>query len=75
MTPIAAMLLKNLMRGIDQWHSLTSKTKGDRVELDPEAATLQLCYRIPLRSGVSVASPGGLGAIPTLIFKSLARVA
>jgi len=31
----------------------------ERVELDPEAATLQLCYRIPLRSGVSVASPGG----------------
>ena len=26
--PIAAMLLKNLMRGIDQWHSLTSKRKG-----------------------------------------------
>ena len=31
----------------------------DRVELDPEEATLQLCYRIPLRGGVSVASPGG----------------
>ena len=31
----------------------------DRVELDPTAATLQLCYRIPLRSGFKVASPGG----------------
>ena len=31
----------------------------DRVELDPEEATLQLCYRIPLRGAVSVASPGG----------------
>ena len=31
----------------------------DRVELDSAAATLQVCYRIPLRSGVSVASPGG----------------
>jgi len=31
----------------------------DRVELDPENATLQLCYRIPLRGGVSVASPRG----------------
>src|SRR5690349_323614 len=26
--PIASTLLKKLMRGIDQWHSLTSKTKG-----------------------------------------------
>jgi site-specific DNA recombinase len=31
----------------------------DRVELDPDEATLQLCYRIPLRSGFSLASPGG----------------
>jgi site-specific DNA recombinase len=31
----------------------------DRVELDPELATLQLCYRIPLRGGNSVASPRG----------------
>ncbi len=31
----------------------------DRVELDPEQATLQLCYRIPLRGGNSVASPRG----------------
>jgi DNA invertase Pin-like site-specific DNA recombinase len=29
----------------------------DRVELDPEEATLQLCYRIPLRGGNSLASP------------------
>jgi len=29
----------------------------DRVELDPEKATLQLCYRIPLRGGNSLASP------------------
>ena len=26
--PISGMLLKNVMRGIDQWHSLTSKRKG-----------------------------------------------
>ena len=26
--PITGMLLKNIMRGIDQWHSLTSKRKG-----------------------------------------------
>jgi len=31
----------------------------DRVELDPTAATLQVCYRIPLRSGFNLASPGG----------------
>ena len=31
----------------------------DRVELDPHAATVQLCYRIPLHGGVSVASPRG----------------
>ena len=31
----------------------------DRVELDPEEASLRLCYRIPLRSGNKVASPGG----------------
>ncbi|MDQ6825046.1 MAG: hypothetical protein M3007_06245 [Candidatus Eremiobacteraeota bacterium] len=31
----------------------------DRVELDPEEATLQVCYRIPLRGGVNVASPRG----------------
>ena len=31
----------------------------DRVELDPDQAALQLCYRIPLRSGFSLASPGG----------------
>lgn len=29
----------------------------DRVELDPEQQTLQVCYRIPLRGGVSGASP------------------
>jgi hypothetical protein len=29
----------------------------DRVELDPEQQTLQVCYRIPLRGGNSVASP------------------
>ena len=32
----------------------------DRVELDPDASTLQLCYRTPLQSGVSVASPKGI---------------
>lgn len=47
----------------------------DRVELDPEEATLQLCYRIPLRGGISLASPGGLGTIPTIVARSLARVA
>jgi hypothetical protein len=26
--PITGMLLKNIMRGVDQWHSLTSKRKG-----------------------------------------------
>ncbi len=31
----------------------------DRVELDPDEATLQVCYRIPLRGGNSVASPRG----------------
>ena len=31
----------------------------DRVELDPNASTLQVCYRIPLRSGLNVASPAG----------------
>jgi site-specific DNA recombinase len=31
----------------------------DRVELDPEEASLRLCYRIPPRSGNKVASPGG----------------
>jgi hypothetical protein len=44
------------------------------VELDPVESTVRLNYRIPL-SGNKVASPGGSGAIPTLIFKSLARVA
>jgi hypothetical protein len=31
----------------------------DPVELDIDEATLQLCYRIPLRNGFSLASPGG----------------
>jgi site-specific DNA recombinase len=31
----------------------------ERIELDPATETLQLCYRIPLRSGNSMASPGG----------------
>jgi site-specific DNA recombinase len=31
----------------------------DRIELDPEAATLQVCYRIPLRGVLNVASPRG----------------
>ena len=44
------------------------------VELDPVESTVRLDYRIPL-SRNSVASPGGLAAIPTLIFNSLARVA
>ncbi len=47
----------------------------DRVELDPEQATFQLCYRIPLRGGNSVASPRGSVTIPTIIAHTLARVA
>jgi hypothetical protein len=47
----------------------------DRVELDPEEATLQVCYRIPLRGGNSLASPRGLVAIPTIVARTLARVA
>jgi hypothetical protein len=47
----------------------------DRVELEPTAATLQVCYRIPLRSGFNVASPRGFGTIPTIIARSLAKVA
>ena len=31
----------------------------DRVKLNPEEETIRLCYRIPLRSGKKVASPGG----------------
>ena len=31
----------------------------ERIELDPDQATLQVCYRIPLRGGNSVASPRG----------------
>lgn len=45
----------------------------DRVELDPERDRVQLYCRIPLLIGVGV--PRGSGAISTLIFKSLARVA
>jgi hypothetical protein len=45
----------------------------DRVELDPEEPSLRSCYRIPLRSGNKVASPGGLVAIPTTVFNSLAQ--
>jgi hypothetical protein len=33
--------------------------KRDRVELDPDAATLQIHYRIPLRNVVKVASAAG----------------
>ena len=47
----------------------------DRVELDPENATLQPCYRIPLRGGGSVASPRGSVAIPTIVARTLAKVA
>jgi hypothetical protein len=35
----------------------------DRVKLDPEADTVHLCYRIPLRSGVSL-SRDSLHGIP-----------
>ena len=31
----------------------------DRIERNPEKASLRLCCRIPLRSGKKVASPGG----------------
>ncbi len=49
----------------------------EQIELDPEQSTLQLSYRIPLRQsgGFSVASPRGLVGIPTLLVKSLAKVA
>ena len=47
----------------------------DRVELDPEQQTLQLCYRIPLSGGNSVASPRGSIAIPTIVARTLAKVA
>jgi len=47
----------------------------DRIDLDPEEATLQLCYRIPLRGGASLASPRGLAAIPTIVATTLAKVA
>lgn len=47
----------------------------DRVELDPEEATLQVCYRIPLRGGNSVASPRRPELIPTLQGWSELRVA
>jgi cell division septum initiation protein DivIVA len=47
----------------------------DRVELDPDASTLQLCYRIPLRSGLTVASPRESRAIPTVIVNRLGKVA
>ena len=47
----------------------------DRVELDPEEATLQVCYRIPLRGGNFVASPRGFGTIPTIVARTLAKVA
>ena len=43
--------------------------------LDPELATLQLCYRIPLRGGNSVASPRGSVTIPTIVARTLAKVA
>ena len=47
----------------------------DRVELDPEQQTLRVCYRIPLRDGVSVASPRGSVTIPTIVARTLAKVA
>jgi len=47
----------------------------DRVELDPVESTVRLCYRIPVRSGNSVASPRGFAAIPTIVACSWATVA
>ena len=35
------------------------QTIPDQVERDPQKASLRLCYRIPLRSGNKLASPGG----------------
>jgi hypothetical protein len=46
----------------------------DRVELDPTETTMRLCYRIPLRSGFNLASPGGVGSIPTIVARSLATL-
>jgi hypothetical protein len=47
----------------------------DRIELDPEQATLQVCYRIPLRGGNSLASPRGSVTIPTVVARTLVKVA
>ena len=43
--------------------------------LDPAAATLQVCYRVPLHSGNKLASPGGSVTIPTIVARTLAKVA
>ena len=42
----------------------------DRIELDPDQQTLQLCNRIPLRGGVSVASPRGFELTPPAAWES-----
>jgi hypothetical protein len=46
----------------------------DRVELDPELATLQVCCRIRLRGG-SLASPRGSVTIRAIVAHTLAKVA
>jgi len=46
----------------------------DRVELDPEQQTVQVCFRIPLRGGNIVASARGLLTIPTILARTVAKV-
>ena len=45
----------------------------DRVEVDPAAATINICSRIPLHSGLNVASPGGVGSIPPQLLRAAWR--
>jgi len=57
---IAETLLANLDAAVKATREKFARMhRADRVELDPNAATLQVCYRIQWRSGFNVASPGG----------------
>ena len=40
----------------------------ERIELDPDQATLQVCYSIPLRGGNSLASPREHAPLATFAF-------
>jgi hypothetical protein len=46
----------------------------DRVALDPDQQTLQLCYRIPLSGGNSVASPRGFELAPPAVWESVGEL-